>query len=226
MTNPSDIMLYGAILISIALGFLLLALFITYFQLLKKHTKLKEEKGKGTEESQRQAVLIVDQARKQSTSILAESQQQAAELIKDAGTISQEAKQRMIEEMSKVAQGYAKNYQELLVEVKNEALGVVRNISQSIKGESAKEIEAMKQALTGEIVKAQEITRKAITESLSKVETEVNAYKQARIKRVDVAIFDIIREASQKVIGKSLNTKEHEDLVIKSLEEAKKERVL
>ncbi len=226
MNNPSNIMAYGAILISIALGLLLMALFITYLQLLKKYTNLKEEKSKIGEDAQRQAESLIEQARRQSASILGESQQKAANIIKEAGVISQEARQKMITEMSRVTQGYAKSYQELLTEVKNEALAIVNNISQSIKGESAKEIEMMKQALTGEIVKAQEITRKAITESIAKIEEEVKVNKQERIKKVDTAIFDIIREASQKVIGRSFNPQEHEDLVIKSLDEAKKEHVL
>ena len=131
----------------------------------------------------------------------------------------------MLDEIGKVTQGYAKNYQGLLEEAKKEAIGIINNISTDIKGEASREIEVMKNALTQEVQRAQEATRKAIEETLSKVGAEVQAYKKARLERVDTAIFEIIKQASQRVIGKSLNLADREELVMKSLEEAKKENV-
>lgn len=225
MINPSQILLYGAILISIALGFIVIGLVISYLRLVRNYSKLKEEKRKLEAVAQKEAEKIIDEARRQSSQILQEAQSKASSMIQEVGFISEQTKKKMLDEIGKVTQGYAKNYQGLLEEAKKEAIGIINNISNDIKGEALREIEEMKQALTQEVLRAQETTRKAIEESLSKVGAEVQAYKQARLKRVDAAIFEIIKQVSQKVIGKSLSLEDKEELVMKSLEEAKKENV-
>ena len=53
-------------------------------------------------------------------------------------------------------------------------------------------------------------------------EAEVSEYKKGILSQIDKLGVDIIKQVSLKVLGKSLSKKEQEDLVIKSLEEAKK----
>lgn len=225
MIDPSQILLYGVILISIALGFFVIGLVISYLRLVRNYSKLKEEKRKFEAAAQKEAEKIIDEARRQSSQMLQEAQGRASSMIQEVGFISDQTRKKMLDEIGKVTQGYAKNYQGLLEEAKKEAIGIINNISNDIKGEASREIEEMKQAFTQEVLRAQETTRKAIEETLSKVGAEVQVYKEARLKRVDAAIFEIIKQVSQKVIGKSLSLEDKEELVMKSLEEAKKENV-
>ena len=225
MSDPSQIWLYATTLISIALGLIVISLVIIYLRLVRKHAQLKEEKSRMGAAAQKEAEKVIDEARRQSIQMLQEAQERASNMIKEVGFISDQTRNKMLEEIGKVTQGYAKNYQGLLEEAKKEAIGIINNISTNIKGEASREIEVMKSALTQEVQRAQEATRKAIEETLSKVGAEVQAYKKARLERVDTAIFEIIKQASQRVIGKSLNLADREELVMKSLEEAKKENV-
>ncbi len=60
----------------------------------------------------------------------------------------------------------------------------------------------------------------------AKIEKEIEAYKQARLGKINEALFEIIQQVALRVIGKSLTQRDHGELVTKSLEEAKKENVL
>ena len=57
----------------------------------------------------------------------------------------------------------------------------------------------------------------------SSVVTEVESYKQDLIKRVERSIFRIIYLVSTNVLGKTIDLEGHRELVIKALEEAKRE---
>ena len=59
---------------------------------------------------------------------------------------------------------------------------------------------------------------------VSKMEEEINVYKQAQMKRVDTSIHAILVDATKEIIGKSMNVSEHEELVEKALDRAKREK--
>jgi hypothetical protein len=58
------------------------------------------------------------------------------------------------------------------------------------------------------------------------MEEELAVYKAERMKKVDEKIFEILRDVAAKAIGKALSLEDHEDIVVKALEDAKKEHVL
>ncbi|OGD82970.1 hypothetical protein A3A54_02615 [Candidatus Curtissbacteria bacterium RIFCSPLOWO2_01_FULL_39_62] len=79
------------------------------------------------------------------------------------------------------------------------------------------------------IIKQQEaITRESqyhVANMLLKSEKEVAGYKQTKMKEVDQQVRDIVFRAAREVIGRSISFSEHEDLVNKALERAKKEKI-
>ena len=79
------------------------------------------------------------------------------------------------------------------------------------------------------IIKQQEaITKESqyhVANMLLKAEKEVAAYKQTKLNEADQQIRDIVFRAAREVIGRSISFTEHEDLVNKALERAKKEKI-
>jgi len=225
MENPAQILLYGSVLIAVALGLLVISLLVSYLRALKKVTEIKDKKRNIEDEAAKEADRIITEARNQASQIIQESQVKASAIIKEAGVLNEQVKNQILAEVSQVTNEYAKSYQEVLTKAKTDVVEIISNISDEVKKEATVEIQTMRQTLTQEIANAQVVTRKAIEDSLSKVGEEIEAYKKARFERIDSAVIDIIRQVSQRVIGKSLSTEEKEDLIIKSLEEAKKENV-
>ena len=62
-------------------------------------------------------------------------------------------------------------------------------------------------------------------ELLANIEKEVESYKAAKMRRVDQASVVLVERIAQQVLNKSLTIDDHENLVIKSLDKAKKEGV-
>lgn len=60
---------------------------------------------------------------------------------------------------------------------------------------------------------------------LTKLEKEAQEYKENKLKAVDEQIRQIVLSAAREVIGRSISLTEHEDLVVKALERAKREKV-
>jgi hypothetical protein len=99
-------------------------------------------------------------------------------------------------------------------------------LSKDVKEEVGRQIDTVNTSLASEIQKTQAETRRVLLGAYKKMEDEVEAYKVERLKKVDERIFDLLKDASVKAIGKLLSPEDHEDVVIKALEDAKRENVL
>ncbi len=64
-----------------------------------------------------------------------------------------------------------------------------------------------------------------VANMLSKAEKEVEEYKKNKIGNVDEQIREIVISAAREVIGRAISLSEHEDLVNKALEKAKKDQI-
>lgn len=64
-----------------------------------------------------------------------------------------------------------------------------------------------------------------VANMLSKVEKEVEGYKKNKMTKVDEEIRQIVLSAAREVIGRAISLSEHEDLVSKALERAKKDKI-
>lgn len=64
-----------------------------------------------------------------------------------------------------------------------------------------------------------------VANSLSRVENDVAEYKKNKMAKIDLEIRQIVLSAAREVIGRAISLSEHEDLVSKSLERAKKDQI-
>lgn len=64
-----------------------------------------------------------------------------------------------------------------------------------------------------------------VANMLSKIEKDADDYRQNKLKKVDEQIREIVQSAAREVIGRAISLSEHEDLVVKALERAKRDRV-
>lgn len=225
MPLPSDILLYGSVLIAIALGLLVLALVVSYVRLVRRFNLLKEEKSKLTANTRLEAEKILDDAQKTAEQVVREARVKASEIITKTEAFSKETKEAMVAQLGQVSKEYVDNYKQALNQANTETVNVLAEVSKDLKSKALSEVKTFKGSLEAEIQSSQQALRQAVNEGYKKIEGEIDKYRQARLQQVDQAIFELLREVSQRVMGKALTLEEHEELVIKSLEEAKKENV-
>lgn len=99
------------------------------------------------------------------------------------------------------------SYQASLKHMVNISLSGFQNVTSELELDLQKQIKEFRQSL------------------LNNLEKEIDQYKAAKIKRIDQVSISIAQKVSQEVLNKSLTMEDHESLVIKSLEKAKKEGV-
>lgn len=67
-------------------------------------------------------------------------------------------------------------------------------------------------------------TQYLVANKFAKVQKELEEYRNSQLKKIDAQIYLIIFDASREVLGRSISRGEHEELVRKALERAKKDR--
>ena len=225
MPTPSDYLLYGSILIAIALGFIVAALMILYVKLLREHERLREEKARMAEAAQRQSQQILENAQKSAEILINDAHVKAGEIIKRTEVLSSDSKNKMLAELEEVSRLNIENFRNALAGAKAETVTVLSKVSKDLQSQALTEVASFRGNLQKEIVSSQEALSAAVSEGYKKIEEEIGKYKTARLKQVDDTIFEILREVTQKIIGHAISFEEHEELVKKSLEEAKRENI-
>lgn len=85
-----------------------------------------------------------------------------------------------------------------------------------------KSLEQVTTDLRGE---ASVVVGQRVDEEFAKAREEIKGYKEMREKEIDGKVDQILKQVVYEVVGKTLNNDDHRELILKSLEEAKKQHV-
>ena len=225
MSNANDFLLYGSMLIAIALGFIVAAVVILYVRLLREHNKLKEEKAALSAEAQRQAQEILEKAQKEGEQLISQAHQKAAEIIKNTEILSTDSKNKMLSALEEVSRVNTENFKKTLSDAKSDIATVLSSVSADLATSALTEVATFRGTLQKDLITTQAALSAAVNEGYKKIEEEMAKYRQVRLGQVDETIFEILREVTQKIIGRAVSFEEHEELVKKSLEEAKRQNI-
>ncbi|MHA2426597.1 MAG: hypothetical protein ACXADB_00955 [Candidatus Hermodarchaeia archaeon] len=161
--------------------------------------------------------------------LLEEASIKAKEIIYGAQVVREDQEKKMDEVLGKSVEIYAKRFQEMIVAVQSEADKVLSGVPEAIEDSVATEMGVFKSALQEELAKFQEeaktILQDVYRNANQRVQNEIDNYKGWRLKQIDNSILAIIEEVSKKVLAKEINAEEHEKLVARALEEAKRQNM-
>ena len=129
---------------------------------------------------------------KKATRILDEAHEQALKILKEARTGATAHREKINTKM-------------------DAALATVAN----------REIKDFKNALETETINIEKAVGEKIASRYDEVRQEVEDYKAKQIAAVDQKINKVLLEIAQNLLGKTINARDHQELVIKALEEAK-----
>ncbi len=84
-----------------------------------------------------------------------------------------------------------------------------------------REIKDFKNALEMETIHVEKAVGQKIATRYDEVNKEVEDYKVKQIALVDQKVNKAVVQVAQKILGKTINPRDHQELVLKALEEAK-----
>ena len=181
---------------------------------------------------------ILDNAVNQSNQIMQIATHQANQILAGTQYISQTTKatldtamQRMVVDVSTVSSNSKMTLdqalQKIVIDVHAEAFNAGNAFTASYQA-SLKQITTLSlsgfQNVTSELeLLLQQQIRDFRQNLLVNLEKEIETYKTAKMHRIEQASNGIVQKVAQEILNKSLSLEDHQNLVIKSLERAKKD---
>ena len=168
--------------------------------------------------------------------ILEDSLSKAQEIINETKALSDETKRSINTHFDDITQGQQVELSDLSATLLNEYKDEIRDqkkknietlqtISHEVETEVKNEISEFKDVLHKETINAESQIQNKIKQDYSAIENELKQYKHDKLSSLDEKIYEIITLVSKRIIGKALSLEEHEDFIMKVLEDIKKEGV-
>lgn len=191
-------------------------LFITYYYFRVRSREKRIEKVENALDIKYHHV--VDSTLSRERKILDDASTEASQIITGAQYITHSSKedvddaikaivQDISHEGQSIAHTFATEYAASLQKMSTDSLTQFHTIMANLQMDLQKQIKEFHDTL------------------LPNVEKELESYKQERIKQIDQVVLGIVQKASQDIFNKSISLADHQQLVIQSLEKAKKEGI-
>lgn len=227
------IVFYDLVIIAFVLGLGLVVLIVFYAQLFNKLHLIQKDEEKLKQQIIKKEEEVLDRASEKAEEIITEAVDKAQEILGSTALFNEKAKSildRKLESVSKNQAGMLerssldllKDYEKAIEELKQDNINLFRNISKNIEIYASRELKDFKDTLEKETIDSQKIVGQKIEEEFKKAEEDLRLYKEARLKKIDESIFELLKTISEMTIGKTLNPQQHEELIIEALEKVKR----
>jgi hypothetical protein len=98
----------------------------------------------------------------------------------------------------------------------------VKEVATSLKKELTESVVDMGESLKKETIEAQKAVDLKISEEYKALQKELAEYYAQRVSKIDKEISSIVAGVSSKVMGRAMSLKDHQEYVLKVLEEERK----
>ena len=196
-------------------NFCILIFLIYYLISLRKREKEIEKKEQAVDTDYHH---VVNEALTKERVILTDATSEADQIIKGANYLSDSSKQEVSNAIKILVSEIQKEGKLISLAFSSEYTASLKNLSQ----DSLKDFQTILVSLQLNLKKQIEDFHITL---LPQVEKELDTYKKTRMEEIDKGVISIIQKASQDIFTKSISTKDHQDLIIQSLEKAKKEGI-
>ena len=234
--------------IAVAADLIIIAILLYYLASVRGREKILAEKEQKLDENYKQTMeqalvkekQVIDGAMNEANKILEVTTNQATQIIQGAQFMSQnsiavltQAVQKMISQTQVIGDTtkitLEQALQKIVVDVQKEALEASRSsintYSQSLKVVTTQSLSDLQIIAKGLEVDMQKQISDFNQSLLPRLEKEVEEYKEMRIKQAEQMVNKIIQKASQEIFGRIITFNDHQNIMIESLERAKKEGV-
>lgn len=220
MQSFDQTIIYALLLTIAALVLLGVGLVIVYIKSVQKYNELRDKKE--NKDANTDPQMILANAQNKAQQILQDASRRAEEIVNKAQVFTSGQENKVAAEIEKASQMYASSYQESLKALENKAVTMMQTIPNEVKDVLLREITNIRTTIQAQIQKAEADAKQIVVDAYKRAEDEVVNYKKQRLKQVDDSIIVILQDIAHKVLSKEISKEEHEKLVMKALEEAKR----
>lgn len=221
------------------LGFITSVIFLAvlfiyaFYYILKKQIELQRRERQIEKES----AMTIEKAQLHAEQIIGEAAKNAQDLLKQTGTFKEGIEKDLKMALDTEINDYKTvlnekltvvldNYQKVLSQTGNfyatsmkEAINVLKDLQQ-------KNADSFKSVVEDETLSAKFYIQRKVNEEIEKASKEIEEYKKDQQKRIEDGLRKVITKLSVDVFEGSLTIDQQEKLILKALEEAKKNNIL
>jgi hypothetical protein len=228
--NIEPIIFYDMAIAIIVLAVALIAIifYLSHItKVIQNNISLKDEafgkNAEGLDASGTKALKIIDDANKHALDIINKvtlSTDIASENFKENLLRVSSAQ---IKEFEKTTSNFTSIYSQILQDLKTKNVEAFQNVSKEIEVNTTEEIKSFKESMQKLTVSSQEEVKKKMSTDYEAAKKEIEDYKKEELAKITSGIYELLEKTSKLVLGKAINLSDHQDLIEKSLETAKRE---
>jgi hypothetical protein len=223
--NDLIIILFAASIAVLLLGIVTFTVVLSYHKALKEQRRLSEELEKVKSTGSAEANKIIADAQENANAVIRNSQLKAQEIVKSGDIFSQEYKQKFQASLLQLIELEKKQYEQIATGVQAESTKMLAAMSSGLNTQVESEMKTFHTTMTQETSKVRDALSKGIQGAYREVHSQVEEYKAQMIAQVNSVMFKIVSDATKKSLGEALSREQHEKIIVKALEEAKKQNV-
>lgn len=211
-------------------GIILTSAILFFYYMYKREKEFQEHEGhllqnydQIIQQANEKAKDIIDQASQQAGIILSQAQTAKLNLDTKAGEAFKQITDEQIQLLQTTTKEYFTDYQSSLDEVKKHYAQQLGETLSDIRDATQKEIVQLKTILDTQVNQSQQSVSGKMQEEFSKTQVELNEYKRHQMQKIEAQINDLLIRVSEEILGKVIPLRDHQQLILESLESAKKE---
>lgn len=224
------ILVFSVSLSTLGIGLIILSYFYTH--LSSKFQKVEKENIYLRYHMSEKSLEKVNTAREKSLQIINNAISQANEIVNKAEYLKTDTNTQLMQELAELT----RKQQEALIEaskdlhlsfvdalqkIEEEDINIFQNITKDIEGIASGEIKNFEKILHDETIGRENVIEEKTEAAFVKITEEINAYKKDRLANANKEINEILRKVSKEVLGKTMSTDDHRDLIMAALDRVK-----
>ena len=175
------------------------------------------------EEADKRAVMIVGDADKRAAEIIHSAELSGADIRKLLEISLQEVVKKESTRLSSVSDELLASYRTSADKAQQAYMRTLEVASNTITGDAREGMLRFQKFLEEEMARQQNLLTQFIQERRDGVLRDIVTYKKSSLQKIDESIYGILLLVSKEVLGKTVDTETHQELIMHALDSAKKE---
>jgi uncharacterized protein YukE len=203
-----------------------LALLVSALLLWRLNAIASSQPGESREriaQAQREAQELVRDAQKHAQDILRQTEQFRDRMTDEFEKSTKAFYASETDRLSKAAAQLSIEYQNLAEEARGAYVRVLDDVTKSVSLEARRAVSEFQNFVRIEMARYERLTDQGLEEWRRTLQSEIEKKREAALKRIEESVYRILFFVSKEVLGHALDLEEHQALVIRALEDAKRQ---
>jgi F0F1-type ATP synthase membrane subunit b/b' len=175
--------------------------------------------------TRRRAQKIIDQAHQRSLEIVYKAEKKAQDLLLRVDAFDESAKSDLHQKITQASQQQAQEYLDHLKDLEKQVVSEFHTVSASLQKSVEEEIGQFREQAMKDNARAAGAVQQEVGQEFAVAKKEIDQYRQDAMARIDAMASKVVEQVAREVLGRSLSSADHHQLVMKALEEAKRSHV-